>query len=303
MNKNTLLLCCVLLTLNTGYAQEVEAEKPETGFYMRVGIGYAAPHGGSVQSPLHVLNNTDLFPVNGSVNISTLATNSSQTYDLKKASFSSGVQAVLALGYTLNKNIAIELTANAGALPSIYTSNIESIQTQTTYRIKIEQQADNPLFLSPSVVVQTGGRLNIYSRGGITLPVQSRITQSLDYNEQTYNPSDSTFLYRQVNVVESYGMRFSPGFTGALGVSFRAGKRAQLWAEAGIISMTLYYKSSEVVAYDQNGVSVLNQLAPSERITNYQYKGSVSNNGDNIATIQVPFSNFNISVGVKFDIQ
>ena len=66
--------------------------------------------------------------------------------------------------------------------------------------------------------------------------------------------------------------------------------------------MSLYYKESHLTSYDIDGVSMLNQVAPSDRITRYEFKGS-SNAGSNIPpTTQVPFSNFNITAGVMIDL-
>lgn len=302
MNK-ILLLLIATLTITTTYAQQKKKEEKEEKYpkgYARVGAGYATAYGGAVQGGLFSLNNTDLIPLNGSINIS--AVRGTRTYDMKRTSFSAGVHGILALGINFNKNIGAEVVANVGLLTNQITSRIESIQTQTNHYIDVTQRTDNPVFITPSLVVQTGGKINIYARGGICLPAVSNISQTLNYTAETYNPADSTFVTESISLSENYKMKFAAGFSGAMGVQINAGKNLKLWAEAGIMSMTLYYNKSVLTAYSENGQSFFNQIPESSKTTTYNFKGTTDGTNNQAPTTQVQFSNFNISVGITVPI-
>lgn len=303
MNKTIVLLAGLFCAGATADAQKIQpkAESPAR-VYFRGGLGYAAPHGGSLQGPLYVLNNTELFPQNGSLNVANTPTNTSRTYDLNKVSFSSGLQGILALGINLTEHLGVELNANVALATKEMKTNIKIVQTQTTTDIVVRQQSNKPLTLGPSLVVQTGGKVNVYARGGVVFPVLASITQDIDYRTSTFNPADSNYVVQHIGVTENYYMRIVPGVSGAMGVQLKVGRGVTMWGEFGLLSMNLYYKKSEVTAYSEDGVSYLNQLSPSQRLSTYEYKGTVSGN-NNLPTVQVPFSNFSINLGVKVDIE
>lgn len=299
-NKLFAIVTATLLCAGTATAQKSQQDEPSyPRFYTRAGLGYGIPHGGLIQGALYGLNSTDLLPLNGNMTINNTAPSPSRSYNMKKVSHAAGLKGVLAFGAEFTKHLGAEVAINTILSPQETLSNLESIQTQTTYNITIAQQPNNPLFITPSIVVQTGGKINVYSRGGIVLPIFTMVTQSVDYRARTLNPADSTYVNSQITLTEDFSMRFAPGFSGAVGVQYAISPRLNIWAEAGILSMTLYYKQSEITSYSEDGVSRLGEIAPSDRITTYDFEGNIGSGANIVPTTQVPFSNFNISAGVK----
>jgi len=78
------------------YAQTKQTKKPIKEGYMRIGIGYNTP-----TAAQRMAHNT---PLNGTL---TYNSNGLADYDLKKASFTAGMQANLAAGIMLNKNMTM----------------------------------------------------------------------------------------------------------------------------------------------------------------------------------------------------
>lgn len=124
-------------------------------FYIKAGSGYAfAMPGAKFDQNGNALNG----------NITHGAT--STQYNLKNASFSSGMHGNLTAGLTLSKNIGIELNADFTLDPKTYRATINGLtgtnsSTNTTYTYSYvgERQANNLIILMPSLVLQTGGRV------------------------------------------------------------------------------------------------------------------------------------------------
>lgn len=303
MNKLFTVSMLLLISVQA-MAQQKEKEVEETypKVYFRAGAGYAIPNGGHVQGGAYSFNTTSLLPLNGTLNISSLPTNTYRSYNLKKVSYTAGMMGTLAFGLNFNEHLGAEVVANVGLLTKEARTELESIQTQTTYDITTTQHAEGSLFLTPSLVVQTGGKINVYARAGVTLPVITKMMQTLGYNESTLNPANNQYVNSNVTLSETYSMYFTPGFAGAAGIKFSVSNSLQLWAEAGVLSLNLYYKESELTSYTQDGVSYFNQIPSASKKTSYVFEGTTGANGGPQATTQVPFSNFNISVGVAVDI-
>lgn len=271
--------------------------------YFRAGVGYAVSHGGAVQAPVFGYSTSTLLPANGSMSVVSTATGYSEQFDLSRASYTAGVQGVVAFGMMLNKHIGIELAANVGLQTKTVESNLSVDDPNTRISMKTSQQASLPVFITPAVVLQTGGKLNVYARGGVVIPAKAGITQTVDYIENRYNEATGSFVfYRKINWTENFNMRMTPGFSGAMGIKFPVGKSITLWGEAGILSMTLYYQKSELTSLDINGTSVLGQLRPDEKTTRYEFEGTTSSNNNIRPTYQAAYSNFNISAGIFIDL-
>lgn len=283
-------------------SQTADAQK----LYVRGGLGYATAHGGDVQAPVFGYSPRVLLPTNGSNRIVNNSNSYSEAFDLKKASYTSGGQAVVALGMWVNNHVGIELAANVGLATRKRDISLSVNETENQSSFSVTEQAKLPLMFTPSVVVQSGGKINIYARGGIVLPVLSKITQDADYNENRFNQATNSFAqYRTISWTEEFSMRFSPGFSGAVGAAYKIDKHISLYGELGILSMSLYYKESELTAFrltDQSGSYDIGDLTPSQKITKYEFSGTVNNNTNTVATSQAQFSNFNVTFGVMMDL-
>lgn len=291
MKKILLPVAMFLLALSA------EAQK----VYFRGGFAYAMSHGGAVQAPVFSYGVNTTLPLNGSYKGVFLPDNASESFDLQRVSYTAGLHGILAVGAMINKHVGVELAANIGLSTKMLKSSVYNEQSGLKVWLDVVQQSDIPVMMTPALVLQTGGKINLYARGGIVIPVQSAIIQEIDYADERYNIADSNFVYRTVKITEEFKMRLSPGFSGAMGVKVKTGKQVSVWAEAGILSMSLYYKNSEITRYDQNGESVLNLLTPTQRVTQFEFKGTATTNTNIVPTFQAPFSNFNISAGVAID--
>src|SRR5690606_5108427 len=102
------------------------------------------------------------------------------------ASYTSGGQAAIALGMWVNSHVGVELAANVGLATTKRDISLTTNDPEQQTSFNVTEQAKQPLMFTPSVVVQSGGKINVYARGGIVLPVLSKITQDADYNENRF---------------------------------------------------------------------------------------------------------------------
>ncbi len=112
MKKISLAILAVSLLSVTGHAQE---------FYVRVGLGYAVPQTAQTgyNTPIPYYEYASAYNGTRTYN----ATSGAQTYNIKAASFSSGVQSVLGLGYMFTPNIGIQLDGGIGLSTTKSTFN------------------------------------------------------------------------------------------------------------------------------------------------------------------------------------
>ncbi len=277
-------------------------QKPATAqsVYFRGGLGYAFSQGGLIYSPIYSSGFRRLYMGTGSYNSNTAdPNNSSENFNLKKGSMTQGVRGTLAIGLMLTDHIGVEIATDLGLTTQKQETSLNDNDGQVTTSLNVVQQADLPITVSPSLVLQTGGKINVYARGGLAIPVKATIVENFDYIEDTYNPAtQQTVRTGTLSIEEEYRMRLTPGFTGAMGVQFKPVKKLTVFAEVNILSMTLYYKESELVSVVQDGVNVMSAISPSQRTTKYEFDGYVNGTENVSPTTQIPFSNVGITAGV-----
>lgn len=285
--RNFIIIALILSAVNAG------AQKP----YFKVGVGLASPDGGALQ-------NSSGLPLDGTYSGVSIPSNTSESFEMTPASYTTGVQAVLGAGLMLKKNVGFELGATICALTKIHKSDFYYEYSGGKEHGTITSQSDMPVTLTPSVVVQTGGKWNIYCRGGLAVPVKKNVVENIDYTRETFNQATNSYVVMNVKRTDEYKMRLNTGFAGAVGVKYKATKKLVVWGEAGLLYMNLYQKESMLTAYSENGVSLLSQIPSSQRITEYELKASSSGTASNIApAAQMQFSNFNITLGVEVDLR
>lgn len=297
MNKILLLAACTVLSTNV-YAQQHRSPvkslgKPASdkqisgsGFYIKVGAGYAMPHAGQT-------TNTYGYPYNG--NATYQGGSSFSSFEVKNASFAAGVQANIGMGYNINKNIGVELGLLAGLANKKYKSDNTFPNASSQIHQNITIYAKTPLFLTPSAVLQSGGKkLNIYSRAGIAIPLNLKIVQEFN-EESTLNGTTQTDIY---NVDFEQRMKFNIGFTGAVGGSLKVSKYTHIWLEGALFSMSAFVKDQTITKYVKNGVNYLSYISAANRKSAY----SKSTSGSNDPTYSYPFSSFGINAGVTMDL-
>lgn len=293
--KKLLIPVLLLCLAHPAWAQTPKKKNIEMKPYFRVGVGYAMPHGGAVQD-------NSGFPIHGTHNTTNLPTNNSEYFDLHRTSYSSGVQGILGLG-VMFKNIGAEVATNIGVTTKMHQSSFFRESSGEKQYVNIESKSDKPILITPALIIQTGGKINLYARGGITVPLNTVIIDKIAVRVEKYNQATNSFAVTDDLVYTlEYNMRLTPGFSGAMGVKLKANKKLTVWAEAGILSMSQYLKEAGLTSYDEYGVSTLDQFSPSERIIQFEFKGSSNGSSNVLPTTQMPFSNFNISAGVMVDL-
>jgi hypothetical protein len=149
--------------------------------------------------------------------------------------------------------------------------------------------AQSPAFLMPSLVLQTGGsKVNIYSKGGLALPIGGKIITEIN---ETSNVVPST-IYKTVHATYEMQTKFNVGFSGALGIKYAVSSDLSLWLEASLLSFTAYAKEEELTELTIDGSNVTNQV--NNRTTVYKMK---SGNKADLA-YALPMSNLGINAGV-----
>lgn len=261
------------------YAQTKQTKKPIKEGYMRIGIGYNTP-----TAAQRMAHNT---PLNGTL---TYNSNGLADYDLKKASFTAGMQANLAAGIMLNKNIGFELNNIVGLLPVKYQAGVEYPDNGYTIRELYAKRGTVTFFTIPSLVMQYGNKVQLYTRMGVVLPVISRIENSFAYNA-TFNSTT-----QQIKGVEILKHRFNAGLFAAIGIKGQITKGLQGWAEMNYTSLTLSVKKAELTEYFVNGQNVLN------RVTNptQQYTPASANANTTLPTMVHPYSSLGLHLGISF---
>jgi len=251
-----------ILTVLSALSLKAEARK----LYIRTGVGYAAPTAGQTKD-------LGAFPLNGEL---TESPSGAISMNLKKASFSSGLNVNAALGYSFNNHIAVELSGFAVILPVRYSGTVNTFNSFSNIytSLNLKKHAESPVFLIPSLVLQTGGKFNLYMRTGIVLPLKS------DIKSENYVAGSNT-----ANTRSTYHFKFNLGIAAATGVNFNIQKKIKVFAEANLISLSLYLK--DVTTYN----------------TEFKYAFKVNNSGGYnavMSTYSYPFSAIGISAGLQF---
>ncbi len=258
------------------------------GFYFRGGLGYAFAQAGS---------STDGTgqPYNGTQN----NTNSLTTYNLKGASFSAGVQGNLGVGYLFSDHVGVQLDAGFGLSTKKYTYNANNVTVNGVLsNVSIVQQAKTPVVMMPSLVIQSGGdKINLYSRLGIALPLNTKITedQIITNAPGTGATEVDDFTFK----VKNY---FSLGFSAAAGLQYKVNDKVSIWGEVSILSLSAYIKEADLTAVTANGQSVsLTQVSGNQTIK-YSKTANVDSTYSTQPSYSQPFSNVGINVGISFNL-
>lgn len=307
MKKLTFVLMAALVvgtTTANAQAQKKKEEKKDytPGLYIKGGLGYSAPQGGPLQSPAYSLYHNAFYPSSGSYKGVYTSSPFREEFDIKQSSFSAGFRGIIGLGLQFTRHIGAELNADIGILTPAIERKIVEDGGPSGVSLTITQQAKNPVLLTPSIVVQSGGKVNVYVRGGVVLPVRTVITEEGEYVENTFNIADSSIVTETASVGIKYNMRLKPGFAGAAGVRMKLNKYIDIWGEISIVSLTVYYKESEVTEAYYNGINVLSAISPNIRNSKYEFEGTFTPESNVYPTSAVSFNNIGLNVGVAFNI-
>lgn len=259
-----------ILTVLSALSLKAEARK----LYIRAGVGYAAPTAGQTRD-------VDGYPLNGTTFIYTGSSTTSVIMNVNKASFASGVNANLAIGYSINDHIGVELSSLFGIASTKYTTYVHNIYSNAPEMITAySQYAKLPIFLIPSLTLQTGNRIRLYMKAGVVLPIKTEMLAEEDaiptgyYLYPGYLPSTKAVAH----------FRFNLGLAAATGISIKMNKHLRFFTEANLMSLSLYLKDVTSGSYK----------------TEYKMKANSAASED--GTYSYPFSTIGGSLGLEFNL-
>jgi hypothetical protein len=258
-------------------------DKKEIETYFKAGIGYAFNHGGTVGYA-------------GSSDI----TNAKFMVERKPTSFSAGAYVNLYGGVMISKHVGAELGLNMGVANKKYTYTEQVYATATNsapnnFTSTYTTRGYGLILVSPAFILQSGGeKLNLYTRLGVSVPIMN----NLEISSTHYPISNS-----RLNVVELFTMRTSVGFNGAAGVSIPAGKFMDVWCEVNMLSLTAYFKESEVTSFRVDGQEAVQSLTENDRRTIYVFSESSAlprsaSQPDISITEAMSYNNVGLAVGI-----
>jgi hypothetical protein len=287
--KKLLIISIALLPAVAAFAKK-KAPVFSPSFSLRAGLGYAFPIAGSEA----LVYGANLQPVSGTQSYD----GTYNTYNLKKASMSSGFGAVIAPCFMFNEHIGVEVAAAIGISMKKYKLAYTSTEPNASFTDNITTYAKLPVVIMPAIVVSTGNsnKLSGYARAGLALPVSSRIVSDEQYADATNGALTSTFEVKN---------HFSVGLSGAAGARYKMNRSLNLWVELNGMAMSLQPKTGQYTSIIQGGQQVVAAFNVAD--THYQYESSFSERENNssaqptkAASIATPFSNLGISLGVSF---
>lgn len=283
--KNFLTLVLSLLLL-TG---TVKAQK----IYFRGGVGYALPQGGQIYG-------FGGYPLSGKYSANYTGNDPVETFDVKKSSFSAGVHGVVAAGMLLTKHIGVELGADIGLATKKMTLEVLQVDPGSSSKQTITQQSKLPIFVMPALVIQSGGKINVYARGAVVIPVKSKISSDISATETYATGGGSVTEVTNVSITHTASM--TPGFGGAMGVKIKPAKHIAVWGEVNMTSLTLHFKESELTKYYIDGEDVLPYLTPEQKTIKYKLKGTSTGTTNVQMSESIPYSNIGVNVGISFEL-
>lgn len=294
MKKLLLPLLLITYIINPALAQ-----KAKKNMYMKAGIGYGLPYGGSTEGYISSAGLHAAVQYSGTYHsISNSNGYFEERFKMARNSFYSGTIGTVGFGIWFSKNIGFELAGNVGLSAEEKKSNHREFLGTDMSELEVNQKAKYPIMLTPSILLQSGGNVRLFTRVGIVLPIKTSITQEILLTNKKYNAATHSHLITQYRLEEKYKMRFNPGVAAALGLIIKVKGPVNVWVEAGILSMSMYYKKSELLKFEYDGRDYLNTFHKTERNTEYTFD-NVSSTKNEKPTSQVPFHNMSLSAGIS----
>ena len=284
--------CLAFLLLAAAYSVSAQ-------LYFKVGFGYAIADAGQSMYDTPIPYNGFPTGINGSRNNTSA---NSYTYNIKGASYSSGFQTDLGFGYMFSQNVGVQLDAAIGLANTKYTfddnnANLGTTASPLAGTITTIQHAKTPTFLMPALVLQTGGdKLNLYTRFGLALPLNAKVTQ-----EQIISNAPGTGTQQVDDFTWQIKSSFSLGFTAAAGVKYKISDRVSVWGELSLLSISMYTKQQDLKTWNEDGQSVALNNYPYPTSIKFSKTANVDSTLSTVPTYSQPFSNIGVNVGLSFN--
>jgi|GEM_PF-2870039 len=268
-----------LLCSYTAEGQQKKVKHTKTEGYMRIGLGYNLPT--AAQRTLYNV------PLNGEMKYNDYGLGD---YNIRKASFSAGVQANAAFGIMLNKNIGLELNNVVGLMPEKYTATLQYPDNGYTITEQYTKHTKGLFLMIPSLVLQHGNKVQLYIRAGAVLPVVTRLENKFTYRAYYSGAAQN------ISGLETMKFNFNAGLSGAIGMKGEITKGLKGWVEFNYLSLTLNTKKAELDEYYVNGQNVTSRVTNPTR----QYSPTSANANTTTPTTVYPFSSMGLHLGISF---
>lgn len=258
------------------YAQHSQAQT-EKGAYVTATTGYSAGTGSANFAAgfiFQIYNGNEISASDG-------------TTGFAKLNLGEGLNAGVAFGYNITKNIGFEIGANY-----LIGENSASAFKSYTGDYRNNEMSATMIQLKPSVVFRAGfDKINPYAKVGMLIG-SGKIILDTDY-QQGANSAVSTFEF-------SEGLPI--GFQGSLGTLYSINEKFTLFGELAINNLTYSPKKGKYTKFYANGENILPGMSvkSKEIIFVESYNTSAGSSPDNEPDKQflIPFSFSSIGVNV-----
>lgn len=286
--------------------QGTTTAKNDGGVYLRVGVGYAFPKGGSnlmTGTSFYTVSGSPILSVggthfNGNITEGTSSAGATYAYDIQKGSLSAGFGATLAAGYMFNPHIGVELGVGLGIAMKKHEFIYSSPASMGNYTETMTSYAKMPVLVMPSLVFSTGhNQIEGYARVGLALAVAGKTVVEYEFRDNGTNDVLNT-MFEMKN-------KLALGLQGAAGVKYHVSDMIGIYLEATGLAMSLTPKTGEFTEFTINGADELTGLETIER--EYEFNNEftsnpapASSNPSQRTVVNTPFSNLGLGLGVTF---
>ena len=200
-----------------------------------------------------------------------------------------------------NEHVGIDGAIDLCVAPSKNTFEFDNVIVGKIPRnVQFVQKAKLPVMFTPSLVMQTAGaKLNLYSRFGIVLPVNTTITWDRIFTSLpgygAITVDDETWEIKN---------KLSLGMSAAIGVQKKLNDRMKIGGEVSILAMSITTKQATLKQLTSNGQKYnVSSLPDSTTVINFsnKFKGA-SDDFYNQPAYTQPFSNVTLSVSVTYSL-
>ncbi len=166
--------------------------------------------------------------------------------------------------------------------------------------VQFSRQKRLSFIVTPSLVLQTSGdKLKAYTRLGIALPLNTKITE-----DQILSNAPGTGTLQVDDFTWQIKNSFSLGFTAAAGVKYKISDNISVWGEVSLLSMSVYIKQQDLTNWVEtaqgSAQSVPFSYYGGPTTIKFSKTATVDSNQASFPTYAQPFSNVGINVGVTF---
>lgn len=260
------------------------------GFYVRAGLGYNIPNAGQISDGVGT-------PYSGTVTNTnnTPPANNYVSYNIDKVSFSNGLQGTIGVGYMFTEHIGADLSFSGTLSAKEYSLTTTNVQIPNfgASNLTIINKANNPMMLTPSIVLQTGCTVNVYGRMGVAIPLRTTILQDVIITNVPGTGASTTYDFTY-----EYHNKFSLGLAAALGVSYKINDALRVWLEVSSLSLSVDTKQADLVAATRNGqAGNIQGSTPTVFSRNFT---ADQKDESHLPAYSLPFSSIGANAGITF---